>query len=771
MSAISSNSYFQIINDVILELHTNFPTSQIQEELLDLNNFSMPLNWIQTKIIKILAMQECGQLYGERTDFAEKMTSLLKRFGLIPSTENPQPFPTICQQVARDFDLLLQNAIEQGNLGLVKLLFNKRSAKIEQINKAIEHNQTEILKFLLTKFNSSNPLEFKAIWETAIICGGLATLKFIESFCAIRDHLANDKELAANYIGMSYGQNFETFSYFIEICKKSFKDKDFAEILNSYNAQGRTIFQHHLYYGKKENIELLIKLGADRTLQDKEENTSLHYAVQSGNYELVTLLYPSCQQFLNSKNIFGQAPIFFASNLDILKFLIEKEAIIDLVDSEGNTLLFKLCLATFSTSQEKINAIELILKKSPAKELLLMNQKNKRTLLLFIAIAGDLEVYQFLRKRFLELNPKATDEQGSTILHYIAQTDSAEFWKYAIYNENCDRDQRNLNEQTPLQSAFGSPAIIEYEISTLRTRIQNFAQRLNTNLSLQSEEEQRKFINDLFQLICEFEVLMRNLRDCDVKIENGVVTYKPHPRYHELLVFSDFLHKILSDQFLFKIINDLYLDLDLESSNLNAYQRNLFSLQFYQNSIEKLISLISIIFVQAKYLSERFVQLLNIFNLLLKKYNSLIFEYYKKEYIGHKVDMDLLHSLHIGLANNDFQLLENNGIKTGKDLKNLGIDPYFGLFFVTKFRLEPSSETVWLEFVNLVQAKIVFLKSKNLSSDFSLIIQKMEMISNNLLSGDKITLISSLFYLEKELNQLLLNELYQQFFCASLINE
>lgn len=114
--------------------------------------------------------------------------------------------------------------------------------------------------------------------------------------------------------------------------------------INSVNFFGRdniTALMWASRIGNEKIVKALLGCEADILLESAEGLNSFDYACLSGNLECIKLLYNSSIN-LNSFNDGDVSPLILASakNMpNVVKFLIEKGAEVDLADSNGDTAL------------------------------------------------------------------------------------------------------------------------------------------------------------------------------------------------------------------------------------------------------------------------------------------------------------------------------------------------------------------------------------------------------------------------------------------------
>lgn len=107
--------------------------------------------------------------------------------------------------------------------------------------------------------------------------------------------------------------------------------------LDSTDNKGKTALFHACEFGNLNSVKLLIKSGSDINKRDIFGKTILMYAVESENLELIKYLIEDIEFDINEKDDWGQNAIFFATKINIARYLIYK----DIDYSEPNSIGLK----------------------------------------------------------------------------------------------------------------------------------------------------------------------------------------------------------------------------------------------------------------------------------------------------------------------------------------------------------------------------------------------------------------------------------------------
>ena len=107
--------------------------------------------------------------------------------------------------------------------------------------------------------------------------------------------------------------------------------------LDSADNKGKTALFHACEFGNLNSVRILIKSGSDINKRDIFGKTILMYAVESENLELIKYLIEDIEVDINEKDDWGQNAIFFATKINIARYLIYK----DIDYSETNSIGLK----------------------------------------------------------------------------------------------------------------------------------------------------------------------------------------------------------------------------------------------------------------------------------------------------------------------------------------------------------------------------------------------------------------------------------------------
>ena len=281
-------------------------------------------------------------------------------------------------------DLLLFEAIQNGDIGKIKTSLDNGA------NINIFGDQYEV-------YRSISPLEY------AIYCDTSADV-----ITCLIDHGAKIDEV-----------NEDRKRSILEIVICFYKDNDIVDSLLKIGAQFPTEQHRYAFEG---NIKGLQNIRGDiDDIKTPSGCTLLHYAVASGNLNIVEWLLKEREAKIDEKDIFGLTALSCAStkgHLEVVKWLLkEGGAKIDEKSRRGLTAL--LCAAI----KGQLEVVIWLLKEGGAK----IDEKDNEgnTALLCAAMNGKLDVAQWLLEHGASLQER--NEQGKTAVDLIAGEENKKY--------------------------------------------------------------------------------------------------------------------------------------------------------------------------------------------------------------------------------------------------------------------------------------------------------------------------------------------------------
>ena len=251
----------------------------------------------------------------------------------------------------------LDNSIDRGHLECVKVLLNHNSIKVDtdHIMSAFQQKNKEIVVALLPHIKLDDLVNSKDSDENTPIHLALQKgldydiIKKIMKLSPNMLNVFNSKGLSPFMIACKYGAS-------IEVVKLLLGKSE----IRVANAKGNTALLYASRSGRVDIADLLLKKKvAVKRLVNMNGKTILHKAVKSGNFELLQLLDEySLINSIDVKDNKGRTAVMSCvSNLDMLKLLQAKGAILTDTDNSGNTILHNICMYACDNDEDVVEDV------------------------------------------------------------------------------------------------------------------------------------------------------------------------------------------------------------------------------------------------------------------------------------------------------------------------------------------------------------------------------------------------------------------------------
>ena len=229
----------------------------------------------------------------------------------------------------------LFEAIKNGQVDKMRRLI-KRGAELNSQNElgqsplswAIDKNQIEIVRVLLTEYNLNSKMINNALFD-AVYLGDIDIAKLlIENGADIN----TQKEFSDTPLHKAVREkNFDLVKLLIE----------YGADVNMQNHLGDTPLHRAVESARVDLVKLLIENGADVNIKDNAGWTPLHMAALNGYYDVAKLLIENGAN-VNIKGNTGWTPLHWAAywnHINITKLLIEYGADVNIKNESGCTPL------------------------------------------------------------------------------------------------------------------------------------------------------------------------------------------------------------------------------------------------------------------------------------------------------------------------------------------------------------------------------------------------------------------------------------------------
>ncbi|MFH0866392.1 MAG: ankyrin repeat domain-containing protein [Bacteroidota bacterium] len=369
------------------------------------------------------------------------------------------------KQLPIDTTEVLKFVLISKNLDLVKYCVDSLKIKID-IDRAVFYASVKgdylLMQYLVANYNV-NPSDYnQSTTNPILICSknslnDLPDIKFIEYMVNAGVDI-NQTDINGNTSLMWFASNdrFEFVKYLVEkganvIAKnndgltainKLYRSKNnyykIKEYLKSYGAIDTYALQDAIYMNQLDTVKKLINNGADVNTKNIYGATCLEMACGEGNLVLAKLLIENgadINQLLNYNRTALMCALSEGKNIELVSYLIEKGAKINVIDDDGKPTLFHV-YNSYSNPSSKIAFIKLLVEKGAD-----INSKKDGNSILMNAISYcDFETIKYLiDEKHMDVNEKNTTNQNDIydyfwvcsldVLQYLSTKKAPDFTK------------------------------------------------------------------------------------------------------------------------------------------------------------------------------------------------------------------------------------------------------------------------------------------------------------------------------------------------------
>ncbi|VVC27448.1 Adenine nucleotide alpha hydrolase-like domains,Ankyrin repeat-containing domain,Ankyrin repeat [Cinara cedri] len=191
-----------------------------------------------------------------------------------------------------------------------------------------------------------------------------------------------------------------------------------------------------------EDVEYLVKNGADLHAKDENGRTPLHYAVKESHTEIILFLIEKGVD-VHAKDKNGYTPLHWAARkgyAEVVETLIAKGANVNAADNNGETALY------LATEGGFINIAKILIEKGAN-----VNTANHKgeTVLCVAAECGFVKIVKALLKKE-DINVNVQDENGRTALYWAAVYGRGEVVNRLLNTEGIEVNTADNNGETAL---------------------------------------------------------------------------------------------------------------------------------------------------------------------------------------------------------------------------------------------------------------------------------------------------------------------------------
>ena len=388
-----------------------------------------------------------------------------------------------------------------GNVELVRYLVKEADCDINakgsndytSLHWACEKNQLEIVKFLTSKpecnceagdEDNNRPLHIACIFS-----GNVELVRYLveEADCDINAKGSNDN---TSLLWACYKNQLEIVKF---LTSKPECNRESANKLGNLPL--------HLTCGFSGNVELVRYLveeaGCDINAKGENDYTSLHWACEKNQLEIVKFLTskPECNR--ESAERFGNLPLhiacIFSGNVELVRYLVEEaDCDINAKGSNDNTSLLWACykdqleIVKFLTSKPECNRES-------------ANKFGNLPLHLACGFSGNVELVRYLvEEAGCDINAKG--ENDYTSLHWACYKNQLEIVKFLTSKPECNRECSDKVGNQPLHTACsfsGNVELVRYLVEEAGCDINAKGENDYTSLHWACEKNQLEIVKFL----------------------------------------------------------------------------------------------------------------------------------------------------------------------------------------------------------------------------------------------------------------------------------
>lgn len=276
---------------------------------------------------------------------------------------------------------------------------------------------------------------------------------------AFNDYKDKEKNLKKMFsiLKENKNSNLVEFPKILEEFKKD-GDEDEGPDLNYFDENNKSLLHYALESGDKELISLLLKNGADANIRNFHGETPLHFlvALKNGSSLIEYLLNEGA--YIDSQTHGGSTPLHFAckfGNREAVEILLRRGANIRILTGEGYNLLHCCIL------MGKPRTLKNLLEKDIFKNFIEKRDFQDRTPLHLACELGEDLCAEILIKYGANLD--AEDLNGYTPLQLACSSDSDEIVEIIMEVSNSILEKKNSKGQNAIDTAneFNSKKVMK----------------------------------------------------------------------------------------------------------------------------------------------------------------------------------------------------------------------------------------------------------------------------------------------------------------------
>jgi len=370
---------------------------------------------------------------------AQQVKEYLMANGARPNYEpHISPTPTPVSKTLFWTNYRLHRAARTGNLPMLEKLL-KAGASLEgwgtwtPLHEAIEHNQREMLLFLLKKGAKVTTLDWTPLHEAA----------YVGNLFAAKELVKHGADVKAKNLKAQTPLHLAALNGNTEIIRLLIHK---GAVIQAADTNGVTPLFEAAGMGNREATTMLLRAGAKCNVVNNLQETPLHWAARTGNTYTVSLLLNAGAKVNAVEKIFGDTPFHFAivsRNIFSARILLNHGAKINMPDKDGGTPLIE---AANAGNKQLI----IFLLRAGAK--CNVHNMNQETPLLTAVTGGHKHAVLLLLHAGAHVNTAGFD--GNTPLHIAAQYGYLSIVRILL-DHGAKINIHNQQGETPLDIAGG----------------------------------------------------------------------------------------------------------------------------------------------------------------------------------------------------------------------------------------------------------------------------------------------------------------------------
>uniref|UniRef100_A0A6P7GI33 Uncharacterized protein LOC114338419 n=1 Tax=Diabrotica virgifera virgifera TaxID=50390 RepID=A0A6P7GI33_DIAVI len=361
-----------------------------------------------------------------------------------------------------------------------------------------DKSTVDFLKFLDTEYNIDLNLcdgNGDTISHYAARYKSLNVIKYLKEQGANLNISNNQKQTLVHKAAQS--GKLKVIQYLVEDCKM---DVNVSDVHGNFPAHMAAEF------GDDEILKYLKEKGANLSVSNNQNQTLVHKAAKSGNFEALQYLVEDCKLDINVSDVDGNFPVHMVHisyyTIEILKYLKENGANLSISNSEKQTLVHK------AAQSDNLKALQYLVEDCKMDVNVSDVDGNFPVHMVHISYYT-IEILKYLKENGANLSISNSEKQ--TLVHKAAQSGDLEALEYLVEDCKMDVNASDVHGNLPahMASEFG-----DHVLKYLKEKGANLSVSNNQNQTLVHKAAQSDNLKALQYLVedCKMDV---NVSDVD----------------------------------------------------------------------------------------------------------------------------------------------------------------------------------------------------------------------------------------------------------------